>query len=63
VIAGAEAAQRATREIPVVFVGVSDPAASGIVASLAQPAANITGVSNFMPATSGKLLELLKNLN
>ena len=57
---GTQAIQRATREIPVVFIGVSDPVASGIVASLARPSENITGVSNFLPATTGKVLELLK---
>jgi putative ABC transport system substrate-binding protein len=57
---GTQATQRATREIPVVFIGVSDPVASGIVANLARPSENITGVSNFLPATTGKLLELLK---
>jgi putative ABC transport system substrate-binding protein len=56
----AQAAQRATQQIPVVFIAVSDPVASGIVASLARPGANITGVSNFLPATTGKLFELLK---
>jgi putative ABC transport system substrate-binding protein len=54
---GTQAMQKATGQIPVVFVGVSDPVASGIVASLARPEANITGVSNFLPATSGKLIE------
>ena len=57
---GAQAVQKATREIPAVFVAVSDPVASGIVASLARPGGNLTGVSNFLPATTGKLLELLK---
>ena len=57
---GTQATQRATREIPVVFIGVSDPVASGIVANLSRPGENITGVSNFLPATTGKLLELLK---
>jgi putative ABC transport system substrate-binding protein len=56
----AQALQKATTELPVVFVAVSDPVASGIVASLARPGRNVTGVSNFLPATSGKLLELLK---
>jgi putative ABC transport system substrate-binding protein len=59
---GTQAVQRATRDIPVVFIGVSDPVASGIVASLSQPGGNITGVSNFLPAISGKLLELLKTI-
>lgn len=57
---GTQAVQRATRNIPVVFMGVSDPVASGIVASLARPGGNITGVSNFLPAISGKLIGLLK---
>jgi putative tryptophan/tyrosine transport system substrate-binding protein len=57
---GAQAVQKATREIPAVFIAVSDPVASGIVASLARPGGNLTGVSNFLPATTGKLLELLK---
>jgi putative tryptophan/tyrosine transport system substrate-binding protein len=56
----AQALQKATSELSVVFVAVSDPVASGIVSSLARPGRNVTGVSNFLPATSGKLLELLK---
>ena len=57
---GAKAAQRATMRIPVVFVAVSDPVASGVVVSLARPGGNMTGVSNFLPSTSAKLIELLK---
>jgi putative ABC transport system substrate-binding protein len=57
---GAQAVQQATPEIPAVFIAVSDPVASGIVASLARPGGNLTGVSNFLPATTGKLLELLR---
>src|SRR5262245_59811040 len=56
---GAKAAQRETARIPVVFVAVSYPVASGIVASLARPGGNLTGVSNFFPSTSAKLIELL----
>jgi ABC-type uncharacterized transport system substrate-binding protein len=59
---GAQAMKKATSQIPVVFVGVSDPVASGIVASLSRPGGNLTGVSNFLPATAGKLLELLKTV-
>src|SRR5215207_8588655 len=47
---GAQATKRATSQIPVVFIGISDPVASGIVSSVARPGANITGVSNFLPA-------------
>lgn len=56
----AQAVQRATTTISIVFIAVSDPVASGIVSSLARPGANISGVSNFLPATTGKLLEFLK---
>lgn len=56
----AQALQKVTSELSVVFVAVSDPVASGIVSSLARPGRNVTGISNFLPATSGKLLELLK---
>jgi ABC-type uncharacterized transport system substrate-binding protein len=59
--AGAWAAKNATRTIPIVFGGVSTPVEAGLVASLAQPGGNITGVAT-MPTRefSGKLLELLK---
>jgi putative tryptophan/tyrosine transport system substrate-binding protein len=56
----AQVMQRTTRDIPVVFLMVSDPVASGIVKSLARPGENVTGFSNFLPATTGKLLELIK---
>jgi putative ABC transport system substrate-binding protein len=59
---GALAAKSATSETPVVFSMVSDPVASGIVASLARPGGNLTGWSNMLPETSRKLLELLKEV-
>jgi len=59
---GAQAMKRVAGKTPIVFVAVSDPVASGIVSSLSHPGENITGVSNFLPATSGKLLELLRVL-
>ena len=55
----AQAAQHATRDIPVVFTMVSDPVASGVVSNLARPNGNITGVSNFFPAMISKLFELI----
>ena len=59
----AQAARRAVTNIPIVFVAVSDPVASGIVASLARPGGNVTGVSNHLPATTPKLLEFLKEIH
>jgi putative ABC transport system substrate-binding protein len=59
----AKAMQQADHDIPMVFNMVSDPVASGVVASLARPTANITGVSNFFPAMIGKLLELIKTIS
>ena len=59
---GTQAVQSATRSIPVVFMGVSDPVTSAIVASLSRPGGNVTGVSNFLPAISGKLIELLRTI-
>src|SRR2546425_9561416 len=54
------AAQHATRTIPIVMTGTPDPVAQGLVASLARPGGNITGVSLMMAELPGKRLELLK---
>lgn len=56
------AAARATRDTPIVFSTVSDPVGSGLVASLARPGGNVTGVSNMLPELSGKLLELVREI-
>jgi putative ABC transport system substrate-binding protein len=56
----AQAARRATSTIPVVFGALSDPVGSGLVASLARPGGNVTGLSLLAPAVVGKLMELLK---
>src|ERR1051325_3272621 len=45
---GTQAVKRAAQNIPVIFLGVSDPVESGIVKSLSRPGGNLTGVSNFM---------------
>ena len=57
--AAAQAAKHATSTIPIVFVNVSDPVGSGVVASLAQPGAHVTGVA-FTPTREiiGKRLQL-----
>lgn len=57
------AAKRATSTIPVVFVSVRAPVERGLVASLAKPGANVTGLSTFPVATlDPKLLELAREL-
>ncbi len=59
-IPGAVAAQHATIKTPIVFVGVADAVAAGIVASLARPGGNITGLTSLAPELSGKRLEVLR---
>jgi len=56
----AAVAQHATRTIPIVFPAVADPVGQGLVASLAQPGGNITGLSFQDPELMGKRLELLQ---
>jgi len=63
VVAGgnaALAAKKATSTIPIVIAAASDPVGTGLVASLARPGGNITGLSILSPELSGKRLELLK---
>jgi putative ABC transport system substrate-binding protein len=53
------AASRATSTVPIVIVSVADPVGSGVVAELARPSGNITGLSNMASDLSGKLVQLL----
>ncbi|MEK6242872.1 MAG: ABC transporter substrate-binding protein [Pseudomonadota bacterium] len=54
------AAKHATKTLPIVFIGVSDPVTSGLVTSLARPGGNVTGLSALAPELVGKRLEQLK---
>src|SRR5262249_3102341 len=54
------AAKQATSVIPILFVPVNDPVALGVVANLARPGGNMTGLSNQQHDVAGKRLELLR---
>jgi putative ABC transport system substrate-binding protein len=56
------AAMQATSLIPIVFTAVADPVGNKLVASLARPGGNVTGLSNQIPDLAGKRLELLREL-
>jgi putative ABC transport system substrate-binding protein len=56
------ALQRATRDVPIVFVRVSDPVGAGFVDSLSRPGGNTTGFMLFEYSFSAKWLELLKQI-
>ena len=59
---GALAAKSATQTIPVVMVAVGDPVGNGLVASLARPGGNLTGLSLLSSELGGKRLQLLKEV-
>ena len=54
------AAKKITPTIPIVFMGVTDPIAAGLVESLARPGGNTTGITNMAAVLTGKRLEFLK---
>lgn len=58
----ARAAKEATRDIPIVMAYAGDPVATGLVASLARPGGNITGLSGNAVEISGKRVELLQEM-
>lgn len=59
---GPLAAKRATSTIPIVMTAAGDPLSSGLVASLAHPGGNVTGLSLMVPDIAGKRLELLREI-
>jgi ABC-type uncharacterized transport system substrate-binding protein len=59
---GASAAQRATSTIPIVMTIPGDPVGSGLVASLARPGRNVTGLSTVAPDLVAKQMQLLKEV-
>jgi ABC-type uncharacterized transport system substrate-binding protein len=56
------AAKQATSAIPIVFMGAGDPVGNSLVASLARPGGNVTGMSVQQPDAAGKRIELLREL-
>ena len=58
----AQAAQRSTATIPIIIANIAGPVRSGLVASLARPGGNITGLTNQFETVPGKNLELLKEI-
>ena len=56
------AAKQATSVIPIVFASAGDPVGTGIVASLARPGGNVTGLSSQTSDTAGKRLQLLREI-
>ena len=57
----ARAAKAATATIPIVMAAIGEPLGVGVVASLAQPGGNVTGLSAFVTELAGKRIELLKD--
>ena len=66
IVTGGETATRpakeATASIPIVMTQDDDPVGTGLIASLARPGVNITGLSTLAPERSAKRLELLKEI-
>jgi putative tryptophan/tyrosine transport system substrate-binding protein len=60
--ASARAANKTTTTIPIVMQNAGNPFQDGLVASLARPGGNVTGLTNLSPELSGKRLELLKEI-
>src|SRR5947208_10431324 len=61
-IAAARAAQQVAPATPIVMTGLIDPVGVGLIASLARPGNNTTGISNMIQDTSAKGLELIREV-
>ncbi|MBI3917023.1 MAG: ABC transporter substrate-binding protein, partial [Betaproteobacteria bacterium] len=61
-VGDARAARRATRTIPIVMAGATDPVGFGLIESLARPGGNVTGLTQMNIELNGKRLELLKEM-
>src|SRR5262245_826163 len=59
---GARAARAATPTIPIVVATVADMVRLGLVASLARPGGNVTGMSDLLPELNGKMVQLLTEM-
>jgi putative ABC transport system substrate-binding protein len=59
---GAEATQKASATIPIVFVGAIEPIGAGFATTLERPGGNVTGISSFDPQQAPKQLEMLKEV-
>ena len=59
---GTRALMRLTGSVPIISVGTADPVATGLVASLARPGGNVTGISNLLSVTVIKRIELLREI-
>ena len=60
-ITSVRAAQQLTKTVPIIFATLNDPVKAGLVASLARPGGNTTGISNLAEDPTGKLLETLRS--
>ncbi len=61
-IASVRAVQQATKTVPIVFVSTNDPVGSGLVASLARPGGNTTGIANQAEDTITKSVEMIRTV-
>ena len=61
-ITAARAAQAATKSVPIVLISINDPVGAGLVATLARPGGNTTGIANMAEDLTPKVVEMLRAL-